>query len=68
MKMRAKYFDGIAPDVVSAQHAWWFPEEDPPEYGWKRSSANLLFGEMEYDPDSGSESLKCALCKIYPVD
>ncbi len=67
VRMRAKYFDGIARDVVSAQHAWWFPEEDPPEYGWKRSSANLLFSEMEYDPDSGSESLKCALCKIYPA-
>lgn len=33
--MRAKLFGGIAQDVVSAQHAWWSPEEDPPEYGWK---------------------------------
>jgi len=68
VRMRAKLFDGIAPDVVSAQHAWWFPEEDAPEYGWKKSSVNLLFGDAEYDPDTGSESLRSALCKIYPVE
>ena len=68
VRMRAKLFDGIAKDVVSAQHAWWFPEEGPPGYGWKKSNANLLFGEMEYDPDTGSEPLKCALCKMYPVE
>lgn len=67
VKMRAKIFHGISADVVSAQHAWWFPEKEPPEYGWKSSSINLLFGEMEYDPDSGSESLRSALCKIYRV-
>ena len=66
--MRAKLFDGIAQDVVSAQHAWWFPEEDPPEYGWKRSSVNLLFGDTVYDPDTGSESLRSSLCRVYPVE
>jgi anaerobic selenocysteine-containing dehydrogenase len=64
-KMRARLFDGIAPDVVDAQHAWWFPEEDPPEYGWKRSNVNLLYGDTEFDPENGSEPLKCYLCKIY---
>jgi anaerobic selenocysteine-containing dehydrogenase len=66
IQMKAKLFDGIAKDVVSAQHAWWFPEEDPPEYGWKKSSVNLLFGDTEYDPDTGSESLRSGLCRIYP--
>jgi anaerobic selenocysteine-containing dehydrogenase len=65
IRMRARLFDGIAPDVVSAEHAWWFPEEEPPEYGWRRSNVNLLFGEMEYDPDSGSETLRSALCRVY---
>lgn len=65
--MRAKLFDGIAPDVVSAQHAWWFPEKSAPEYGWKNSCVNLLFGDMQYDPDTGSESLRSTLCRIYPV-
>jgi len=67
VKMKAKLFDGIQKDVVCPQYAWWFPEEDPPEYGWKKSSINLLFGPMAYDPDTGSESLKSALCRIYPV-
>jgi len=66
IQMKAKLFDGIAKDVVSAQHAWWFPEEDPPDYGWKKSSVNLLFGDTEYDPDTGSESLRSALCRISP--
>ncbi len=68
VKMRARLSEGIAPDVVSAQHAWWFPEEDPPENGWKRSSVNLLFGDTEYDPDTGSECLRSALCKVYRAD
>jgi anaerobic selenocysteine-containing dehydrogenase len=67
VRMRARLFDGIAIDVVSAQHAWWFPEEGPPDYGWKRSSVNMLFGDTEYDPDTGSESLRSALCKVYKV-
>ena len=47
---------------------WWFPEEEPPEYGWKKSSVNLLFGDMAYDPDTGSESLRSVLCRIYKCE
>lgn len=68
VQLRAKLFDGISPDVVSAQHAWWFPEEGPPEYGWKKSNINLLLGDKAgYDPETGSECLRSSLCKIYPV-
>jgi anaerobic selenocysteine-containing dehydrogenase len=65
VKMRAKLFDGIAPDVVNAQHGWWFPEEDPPEYGWKRSNINLLFGDDHFDPENGSEPMKSYVCSVY---
>ena len=65
VRMRVKLFDGIAEDVMSAQHAWWFPEDGPPDYGWKRSSVNLLFGDTDYDNDTGSESLRSALCRVY---
>lgn len=68
VKMRAKLFDGIAENVICAQYAWWFPEEAAPEHGWKKSSINLIFGEMEYDPETGSESLNSMLCRIYPVE
>jgi hypothetical protein len=53
--------------VVSAQHAWWYPEEEPPGHGWKRSSVNRLFDAPYYDPDSGSECLRSSLCRVYPV-
>jgi anaerobic selenocysteine-containing dehydrogenase len=67
VKMRAKLFEGILPDVVNAQHGWWFPEETPPEYGWKRSNVNLLYGDSHFDPENGSEPLKSYLCKVYKV-
>ncbi len=67
IKMRAKFFEGIAEDVVAAQFGWWFPEKEPPEYAWKECSANLLYGDTDYDPDTGSESLHSDLCKVYPV-
>ena len=65
VKMRAKLFDGIAPDVVNAEHAWWFPEQEPPEYGWKTVNVNLLYGNTHFDPDNGSEPLKGYLCRVY---
>ena len=65
--MRARLFDGIDKQTICAQHAWWFPEEGPPGYGWDKSNINMLFGDMDYDPDTGSESLKSAKCRIYPA-
>lgn len=66
VKQRAQLFDGIRPDNVNAQFGWWYPEEAPPEYGWKKSSINLLFGQDGgYDPETGSESLHSYLCRVY---
>jgi anaerobic selenocysteine-containing dehydrogenase len=68
VQMRATLFDGIAEDVVSAQHAWWFPEEVSNDNGWKKSNVNLLLGDQAgYDPETGSECLRSSLCRIYPV-
>ena len=66
-KMRARLFDGIAPDVVNAQHGWWFPEDEPAEYGWKQSNINLLYGDSHFDPENGSEPLKSYICRVYKV-
>ena len=66
VKMKAKLFEGIRPDVINAQHAWWFPEEKKAsEYGWKRSNVNLLYDHAHFDPENGSEPLKSYLCKVY---
>jgi len=64
VRQRAKLFSGIDPRVVSAEHAWWFPEQPGPHHGWRNSCANLLFGHEHFDPNSGAESLKSAVCRI----
>ncbi len=64
-KLKARLFDGIAPDVVNGEHAWWYPEAPAPDHRWKESCINLLFGDDHFDPDTGSEPLKCYLCKVY---
>ncbi|MBP1765305.1 MAG: anaerobic dehydrogenase, typically selenocysteine-containing [Firmicutes bacterium] len=63
-KLKAQIFDGIAEDVVYAEHAWWYPEEEAPEYRWKESCVNLLAGDRFFDPDTGAEPLKCLSCRI----
>jgi anaerobic selenocysteine-containing dehydrogenase len=65
VKMKAKLFEGIRPDVVNAQHAWWFPEEKLSQHGWKRSNVSLLYDHTHFDPENGSEPLKSYLCKVY---
>lgn len=44
-KQICKYFEGIAPGVVHAQHGWWFPEdpgEEPSLHGVWKSNINIL--------------------------
>jgi thiosulfate reductase/polysulfide reductase chain A len=65
IRQRAKLATGIDPRVVAIQHAWWFPEREPPEYGWKESSASLLLDPRPADPIWGSEPWKGFLCKVY---
>ncbi len=70
IRMKCKYFDGIDPRVIHAEHGWWFPElprEEPWLGGVWESNVNVLTDD---DPDAcnevtGSWPLKTALCKIY---
>jgi len=68
---RAKFIlhidDGLQPDVVHAEHAWWFPERPGPDHGWKESATSLLFGHEYFDPDSGAEPLKSSMCQLEPL-
>ncbi|MFC2014170.1 hypothetical protein ACFLU8_04810 [Chloroflexota bacterium] len=63
--MKARLTKGIHPDVVHAQHGWWFPEQDPTEYGWAKANVNLFTGGMPLDPHTGSQSWRSFLCKVY---
>ena len=56
--------DRLAEDVVHVEHAWWYPERAGADHGWRESSANLLFGHEHFDPDSGAEALRGALCRV----
>jgi anaerobic selenocysteine-containing dehydrogenase len=64
-RFKVRLVKGLASDVVNAEHAWWYPESPAPDYRWKESCANLLFGDEHFDPDTGAEPLKCYLCKVY---
>ncbi|MFC1884351.1 molybdopterin-dependent oxidoreductase [Thermodesulfobacteriota bacterium] len=68
VRQRAKLFGGMEPDVVAAQHAWWFPEKNPPGYGWEDSNINILTDNSyeSCDPAMGATHVRTLLCRVYP--
>ena len=68
IRQRAKLTCGLAPDVVAAQHAWWFPENRDPGHGWEESNVNILTDDSfaACDPAMGANHIRSLLCRIYP--
>jgi anaerobic selenocysteine-containing dehydrogenase len=68
VRQRAKLFAGMNPKVVSAEHAWWFPEKKDPGHGWDESNINILTDNSfeNCDPAMGATHVRTLLCKIYP--
>jgi anaerobic selenocysteine-containing dehydrogenase len=68
VRQRAKLFVGIDPRVVSAEHAWWFPERKDPGHGWDESNINILTDNAyeNCDPAMGATHIRTLLCRIYP--
>ncbi len=65
IRQRAKLADGIDPRVVSAEHAWWFPNEPGPEYGVWKSNVNVLTDNTPpFDPAMGTYQLRALLCRV----
>jgi thiosulfate reductase/polysulfide reductase chain A len=65
-----RYFTGIDPRVVSAQHGWWFPElpgEEPWLHGVWESNINVLTGDDDemLNKKSGGWPLRALMCKVY---
>lgn len=58
-------FAGIAPDVASADHAWYYPELPAPDHGWQISNVNVLVDDQYRDPIIGANLLKTYPVKIY---
>lgn len=72
VRQRCRYFDGIAPGVVHAQHGWWFPEEpgeEPWLHGVWESNINVVTSdEPEHcNKMNGGWPLRTALCRVYKV-
>ena len=68
IRQRAKLTAGLKPEVVSAQHAWWFPEKRDPGHGWEESNVNILTNNAfeNCDPAMGATHIRSLLCRIYP--
>jgi len=68
-KEKVKLNDGIHPQVIVAEHGWWFPEKKDPGHGWDESNINILTDNSHesMDPAIGSTNLRTCLCNVYPV-
>lgn len=70
VRQQAKLYAGIDPRVVSAEHAWWFPERKDPGHGWDESNINILTDNAyeNCDPAMGATHIRTLLCRIYPEE
>ncbi len=66
VRQKAKLFEGIHPQVVGAQHAWWYPEKKKNNHGWSDSNINILTDNSyeSCDPAMGATSVRTLLCNI----
>jgi anaerobic selenocysteine-containing dehydrogenase len=73
VQARARVTDTLKPNVVCGQHGWWQSSQDigAPGYdpfGSNGANLNLLIGNKENDPISGSVPHRAYLCQIRRVD
>lgn len=63
---KCKYFDGIEPDVIQAEHGWWYPEDKSIESIWRSNVNAISDDDPDYcDPVSGNFILRGQRCKVY---
>ncbi|MFC2014200.1 molybdopterin-dependent oxidoreductase [Chloroflexota bacterium] len=72
VRQKCKYFDGIDPRVVHAEHGWWFPElpgEEPWLHGIWESNINIVTsGDPEHcNQINGGWPLRTLICKVYKI-
>ncbi|GHT79409.1 dehydrogenase [Actinomycetota bacterium] len=68
VKQRARITHEVQPGTIAAQHAWWFPEQDPKEpnlFGLRQSTIGHLLKNKPGQTGFGAD-LKCTLAKVYP--
>lgn len=67
-RQRAWVNDGMLEGCVSADHGWWFPEQDPEEpsfYGVFESNINNLVEQCNPGAYSFGAPYRGTLCKVY---
>lgn len=65
IKVKAKFTRGISPKVVRIPERWWYPEKEPPTYGWEEVNVNILTSsDPPFDPALGSWSTRVLLCEV----
>ena len=70
-RMKAELTDKVHPQMIQADHGWWFPEKTAIEglHGVFDSNINLLCNnDGPYDPATGSYQLSGYLCKVYKAE
>jgi anaerobic selenocysteine-containing dehydrogenase len=70
IKQKAKITEGLLPNVIAAEHGWWYPENKDPGHGWDVSNSNILTDNAfeTCDPNMGSTNLRVCLCNISPCE
>ena len=69
-RQRARLSEGIHPQVVNAQHAWWFPEKPGPEpslFGVWESNINLLLPSGWAGKSGLGYPFKAQMCRVYKI-
>lgn len=70
VRQQCKYFEGIDPKVVHAEHGWWFPElpgEEPWLHGVWESNINVCTDDdpVLCNPINGVWPLRTMMCRVY---
>lgn len=60
VRHRARLFDGIHRQVVSAPIGWWYGYED----GWRQVNINVLTDNSKCDPQVGCPPMRGLLCRV----
>jgi len=68
-RFKARVTKRIHPKVISACHAWWYPELPAPEHGAFESNVNLLVDPQgATDRATGTTELRGLLCRVLKAD
>jgi thiosulfate reductase/polysulfide reductase chain A len=66
-KFRCEYSQDMSPQMIQAEHGWWYPEDDSVE-SFFRSNVNAIIDDNLdtcCDPLGGGYAFRGQMCKAY---